>query len=137
MKHFKGFFRSNNIGKRGFTLLETLIALLVFTVGIMGVMTMVLTSINDFTRSRVTNTEVNRTCQNVETLKQAGYSNTEIFKGTSNSPVGSDAASVGYTDVENAVVYGTRLIVMQNTEIGGRGAGGNYEVYFTKPVFNE
>jgi prepilin-type N-terminal cleavage/methylation domain-containing protein len=121
---------------QGFTLIETMIGLLIFTVGILGVSTMTVVAINSFTRAKTTSVEVSRTTSNTETLKQIGYENSSFFNtdGTSTSVYGSDGAMVNYTDTDNAVVRGTKLIVMQNTDMKGQGAGGDYTLYYTKPI---
>jgi hypothetical protein len=105
----------------------------VFTFGVLAVMTMTINANNGFNKSRTNNTEINRTTLNLETLKEVGYDNDDIFKGTPMSPMGKDSASVGYNDANNAVVAETKLITIQNTRIKGGGAAGNYVVYFTKP----
>jgi Tfp pilus assembly protein PilV len=128
------FTPGRGFNNQGFALLETMIALVVFTVGILAVMTMTITAMGGFTRARTTSVEVNRTTLNLETLKQVGYRNTNIFTGAQTSPMGSDGDSVGYNDTVNAVVRETRLIVMQNNKIKGAGADNNYTVYFTKPL---
>ena len=134
MKSVRRLFQIKSKEDKGFTLIETMIALFVFTFGILAVMTMTVTSMGSFTRSRTTSTEVNRTALNLETLKQVGYSNSDVFQGTAASPIGSDGTTVSYADTDNAVVFETKLIVMQNNKIKGSGAGNNYEVYYTKPL---
>lgn len=120
---------------QGFTLVETMIAMLLFTFGILAVMSMTLTSMNGFNRSRITCTEVNRTTLNIETLKEGGYNNANIFSGagTPAAPVGTDGATVGYNDTDNTVVAETKLISIQNNALRGAGAGATYELYYTKP----
>jgi hypothetical protein len=100
----------------------------------MAVTSLTVSAIDGFTRSRITNTEVNRTTLNMETLKKVGYDNATIFAGVPSSPTGSDGATVGYTDTNDAVVTDTKLIIMQNSGIKGSGAGNLYEVYYTKPL---
>jgi len=122
---------------QGFTLIETMISMLVFTFGILAVMTLTINAMNGFSRSRINSVEVNRTTLNLEALKEAGYKNGDIFKGAVQSaPVGSDGATVGYTDTNDAVVGETKLIRIQNNTVRGLGAGGNYELYYTKPLID-
>ena len=123
-----------NRKQHGFALLEAVIAMLIFTVGILGVMTMTVTALNNYTRSRTSTTEVGRTVANMETLKNAAYRNSAIFTGAQSSPMGSDGTVVNYSDSVATVVAETRLIIMQDTAIKGRGAGNNYEVYYTLPL---
>jgi prepilin-type N-terminal cleavage/methylation domain-containing protein len=120
------FISRNHLrGEQGFTLIETMIALLIFTIGIMAVMTMTITAMNGYSRSRISTTEVNRTCLNLEGVKQAGYTELGVFSGIQGGI---------YNDAEDAVVRGTRLVVMQNNAIKGSGVGGAYQVYYTKPL---
>ena len=123
------------VGKSdGFTLLESMIAMFVFTFGVMAVFSMTANSMSNFSRSRSTSVEVNRTASNLEVLKDAGYNNSNIFQGSEIPAPGNDGAMVVYTDMDNAVIFETKLIVMQNNKIKGSGAGGNYEVYYIKPL---
>ena len=134
MKSQKQPFSTLPGNSQGFTLIETMIALLVFTVGIMAVMTLTVSAINGFTRSGITSTEVNRTALNLETLKEVGYSNSAAFIGAPTTPVGTDGVTVGYNDTNNAVVAETKLIVMDNNAMKGGSANSTYEVYYTKPL---
>jgi prepilin-type N-terminal cleavage/methylation domain-containing protein len=119
---------------RGFTLIETLLALCVFSIGIMAVMTLTSHSMTAFTDSRNKCVEINRSSLNLETLKEVGYGNTTIFTGATAAPIGTDGANLSYQDTNNAVVMETKLIVMQNSEINhGTSPSGMYELYFTKP----
>lgn len=124
-------FPRNN---EGFTLIEALLAMFVFTFGVLAVMTMTINANNGFTKSRTNNTEVNRTTLNLETLKEVGYNNANIFQGAQVSPMGKDGATVDYNDADDAIVAETKLITIQNTKIKGGGATGNYVVYYTKPL---
>jgi prepilin-type N-terminal cleavage/methylation domain-containing protein len=121
---------------QGFTLIETMIGLCIFTVGVLAVSIMTVIAINGFSKAKISTVEVNRATANTETLKQVGYENSSFFNtdGTSTSVYGSDGAMVNYTDTDNAVVRGTKLIVVQNTELKGQGAGGDYTLYYTKPI---
>lgn len=133
IKQSSAYHTGNN---QGFTLVETMIAILLFTIGILAVMTMTLTALNAFTRSKITCTEVNRTTLNIEALKEGGYDNANIFSGvgTPTAPVGTDGATVGYNDTDNTVVAETKLISIQNNALKGAGAGNTYELYYTKPL---
>jgi len=119
---------------RGFTLIETLFAMLVFSIGIMAVMTLTLDSMNGFIQSGITTTEVNRTTLNIESLKQTRYEDGGVFRGVASAPVGTDGFTVGYNDANNMVVMDTKLITIQNNAVRGIGVGGNYELYYVKPV---
>lgn len=119
---------------QGFTLLETLIGLLVFTIGILAVSTMTTWAIKGYTVSRTNTAEVNRTTANTEALKQVNYGNSDVFSatGTSTAVQGSEGEVLNYADTDDVVVLGTKLIVVQNNQING--GDGNYTLYYTKPV---
>lgn len=119
---------------QGFTLVETLIGLLIFTVGILAVCTMTSTAIKGYTFARISTTQVNRTTANTEALKQVGYENGNVFStdGTATSVQGAEGAVMSYADSDNVVVDGTKLIVMQNSKI--KGSLGDYTLYYTKPL---
>lgn len=135
MKTKKNLLESKDVkGEMGFTLIETLLSLLIFTVGILAVMTMTSNGLSAYSRSRTSTAEVNRTCINLEVLKEARYENSDVFKDTETTPTGNDGATVSYNNTDDAVVAGTKLIVMQNNAIkGGSGSDGTYALYFTKP----
>lgn len=124
MRNFKFTLKHNLGSDRGFTLIEILVALVLFALGIVGVMSMVATAMSGYSRSRISTTEVNRTCLNLEAVKQAGYKALDVFSGIQGGI---------YDNSENTIVRGTRLIVMQNDAIKGSGEGGTYQIYYTKP----
>lgn len=119
---------------KGFTLIETMIGLAVFSIGILAVCTMTSTAIKGYTTARVNTTQVNRTTANTEALKQVGYENSNVFSavGTDTAVQGSEGTVLSYADTDGVVVRGTKLIVMQNTKI--KGGSGNYTLYYTKPI---
>lgn len=140
MKSFHCFYEHDANGKQGFTLIEVLIGLFLFTFGILAVMAMTITAMHGYIRSRISNTEVNRTTLNVEVLKHAGYTGKDkIFEGEEGdgNPLGSDGDAVGYAYENDAVVRGAKFITMQNDEIKGNGVGGVYEVYYLKPAIDD
>jgi len=125
---------TNRHNNQGFTLIETLMALFLFSFGIIAVMTMTTTSMTAFTNARATTTEINRSSLNLEALKHVGYGNNQIFTGAQVVPTGTDGTTVGYNDTNDAVVMETKLIVLQNNAINhGTSPSGLYELYFTKP----
>ncbi|MGD8836400.1 MAG: prepilin-type N-terminal cleavage/methylation domain-containing protein [Desulfobacteraceae bacterium] len=122
---------------QGFTLIETMIALLVFTLGILAIMTLNVSSTNGFTRSGITSTEVNRTTLNIETLKEASYSNEAVFPEEQTTPMGTmgtDGDTINYYNSVDTVVKDTKLIVLENKAIHGGSASNTYELYFIKPL---
>ena len=119
---------------QGFTLIETIIGLLIFTIGILAVCSMTSTAIKGYVFARTNTTQVNRTTANTEALKHAGYENSNVFStdGTQTSVQGSDGTVISYGDNDDVVVAGTKLIVMENSKI--KGASGEYTLYYTKPL---
>lgn len=119
---------------KGFTLIETMIGLVVFSVGILAVCTMTIVAINAYNTARTNTTQVNRTTANTEALKQVAYENSNVFSavGTDTSVQGDEGAVLSYSDTDGVVVRGTKLIVMQNNKI--KGGSGNYTLYYTKPI---
>lgn len=134
MKALKPDLHSHRRKSRGFTLIEVMIGLFVFTVGVLAAMTMTINSISSFTRARTSSTEVNRTTLNLETLKQVGYRNNVIFRGVTWTPMGSDGAYVEYTDTNDFVMVDTKLIEINDTKIKGFGPGGIYHLSYIKPL---
>ncbi|MGD8846416.1 MAG: prepilin-type N-terminal cleavage/methylation domain-containing protein [Desulfobacteraceae bacterium] len=140
MKPFVYFASSAPIdGEQGFTLIEAMIALLVFTIGIMAVSAMAITGFNSFNKSRTETAEVNRTIKNVDALKSTLYSNTQIFNssasgGASNYPVGTDQADFNSWDFNDVVVRDVKLIAVENNNNQFRGptASSQYRLYVIK-----
>lgn len=133
MKPTKQRATNHHGNSQGFTLIETLFAILLFSLGIMAVMSLTISSMNNFNRSRNNCVEVHRTTLNLEALKESGYNNGAIFTGAQVAPVGTDGLTVNYNDANDAVVLETKLISIQNTIVRGVGPNGNYELYYTKP----
>lgn len=121
---------------QGFTLIETMIGLLIFTIGILAVCSMTSTAIKGYVFARTNTVQVNRTTANTEALKHVGYENSNVFStdGTQTSVQGSDGTVISYGDNDGVVVAGTKLIVMKNSEIKGAEPDGTYTLYYTKPL---
>lgn len=120
---------------KGFTLVETLMALFLFSFGIIAVMSLTSNSMAGFTAARATSREVNRVALQLESLKETGYRDTAIFRAGTWNPEGTDGVSVSYTNADDAVVFETKLIMMQNNAVRhGISPSGNFELYFTKPL---
>lgn len=133
MKSSTCFLAKVTTGEKGFTLIETMIGLFVFTVGILAVMSMTITASNGLIRSRTSTVEVNRSCLNMEALKNTHFKNDTILTGSTTSPVGTDGETISITDSTNTVIKGARLIQIQNNAIHGVDATGNYTLYFAIP----
>jgi prepilin-type N-terminal cleavage/methylation domain-containing protein len=126
-------------GEHGFTLIEVMIALLVFTVGIMAVSGMAVQGYNSFNDSRTETAEVNRTIKIVDALKSTIYSNTQIFNstaagGASNYPVGTEQADFNSWDFNDVVVRDVKLIAVENNNNQFRGptASSQYRLFIVK-----
>jgi prepilin-type N-terminal cleavage/methylation domain-containing protein len=123
MKDFNVELKPNSVSEKGFTLIEVLIALVVFSIGIMAVMSMIMAAMNGYSRARKSTVEVNRTSLNLESVKQAGYTELAEFSNIQGGIL---------ENTENAVVRGTQLVVMENDAIhGSRGA---YQIFYIKPL---
>lgn len=123
----------------GFTLLEALIGILIFTVGILAVSGMAIQANKTYSTSRQSTREVNRTALGVEPLKHAGYSNDNVLQdddqkaGTDPFYAPGTGTDVQYRVQDNVVVSGTKLIVMQNAKVSDNLAVPAYTIFYTKP----
>jgi prepilin-type N-terminal cleavage/methylation domain-containing protein len=122
----------------GFTLIEVMFALFIFTVGVLGVTAMTVQSNLSYSASRQSTREVNRTTMGVEDLKYAGYSNDNVLQDEAEKggvPFYAPGSSnhVAYQVQDNAVVTGTKLIVVQNKQVSRNAAASAYTIYYTKP----
>jgi Tfp pilus assembly protein PilV len=126
-------------GNSGFTLIEALIGILVFTVGILGVSTMAIQANRTYSTSRQSTREVNLTALSVEPLKYTGYSNDNVLQddddkaGTDPFYAPGTGNDVAYRVQDNAVVSGTKLIVMQNAKVSDKPNVPAYTIFYTKP----
>lgn len=124
-------------GNKGFTLIETLIGLMVFSIGTLAVMALTIGSMNDFANARTGNLEINKTALQLESLKHTGYRDNLFFDpGASTLPVvGSDGAYMDYSYMDDAIVRGTKLIALQNTKIkSANGLTNNLTFFYTKAL---
>jgi prepilin-type N-terminal cleavage/methylation domain-containing protein len=123
--------------KQGFTLIEVIFALLVFSIGIMAVTTMTISGFDGFETARTITNEVNRSVKTIDTFKSALYSNDQIFNtnaGTPSSyPFGTDNADFTCWDFTNIVVRDVRFIAVENQQIRAPSASGNYRLFYAKP----
>jgi prepilin-type N-terminal cleavage/methylation domain-containing protein len=126
-------------GEQGFTLIEVMIALLVFSIGIMAVSGMAFEGINSFDKARTETAEVNRTIKTVDALKSTLYTNTQIFNntasgGASNYPIGTEQTDFNSWDFNDVVVRDVKLIAVENNKNGfiGPTASSQYRLYIVK-----
>lgn len=132
--HIKAAYR-----QQGLTLVEVMIAMVVFCIGIMAVSKMAVQGFNSFSRAATQTVEVNRDIKNIDTLNGTLYTNDQIFSagGPSNYPLGStDQAKIRSWDFNNMVLDSTKLIAVENTAIRGPSVdlAGNsvYRLYLVK-----
>lgn len=123
----------------GFTLIEVMIGIVIFTVGILGVTALTMQAYRSYSTSRQCTREVNRTAVSVESLKHAGYSNDNVLQDDDDK-AGMDpfyapgtGNDVEYRVQDNAVVSGTKLIVMQNDQVSANPTAPAYTIFYTKP----
>jgi prepilin-type N-terminal cleavage/methylation domain-containing protein len=132
-KHYP--WNSNN----GFTLIEVMIGIMIFTVGILGVTALTMQAYRSYSTSRQSTREVNRTAISVEMLKHAGYFNDNVLQddddkaGTDPFYAPGTGNDVEYRVQDNAVVSGTKLIVMQNDQASANPTAPAYTIFYTKP----
>jgi prepilin-type N-terminal cleavage/methylation domain-containing protein len=140
MKSFVNIASSAPIdGEQGFTLIEVMVALLVFTIGIMAVSGMAIQGYDSFDKSRTETAEVNRTIKTVDALKSTLYSNTQVFNntasgGASNYPIGTEQADFNSWDFNDVVVRDVKLIAVENNnnQFIGPTANSQYRLYIVK-----
>jgi prepilin-type N-terminal cleavage/methylation domain-containing protein len=137
MKAQLHIFSTQLKSQKGFTLIETMIGLAIFTVGIFAVWMMSSTAIRGYSDARSSTVEVNRTSVSIETLKQTGFTNDDIFdtdQSTYMPAQGVDGTYVGYSFADNVAVRGTKMIITQNNQIKGFGPGNNFALFYTKSL---
>ena len=129
--------RSSGCDQQGFTLIEVLVAMTVFAVGMIAVTTMTIRGFNGFATSRATTTEVHRNIRILDTFKSAFYDNDEIFDTTAdlpaNYPFGNDATEIKCWDFNDIVVRDVKLIAVENQRLRSATPSGLYRLFFTKP----
>jgi prepilin-type N-terminal cleavage/methylation domain-containing protein len=123
MKTF--FYTKTARDQQGFTLIEVLIAIVVFGIGIMAVSKMATQGFNSFSKAGRETVEVNRDIKNIDTLKCTLYTNSQIFnsggQGPSQYPVtgSADQADIRSWDFNNVVLASTKFIAVQDSAING------------------
>lgn len=135
----KSLFHKNRFPSKtqehGFTLIEVMIAMVVFTIGTLAVSIMSVRGFNSYTDSRNTTTEVNRSIKNIDALSCSSYNNNQVFAQggqSANYPYGADQADLDSWDFDNIVVNNTKLIAVENTTVRGPTASDDYRLYMVK-----
>jgi prepilin-type N-terminal cleavage/methylation domain-containing protein len=133
---FRPMRSSASGGQQGFTLIEVLISMAVFAIGIMAVTAMAIRGFDGFATSRATTAEVHRNVRVMDTFKSAFYYNTQIFDTTpmqpANYPFGNDAADFISWDFNNVVVRDVKFIAIENQQLRSPTPSGFYRLFFTK-----
>lgn len=129
--------RSSARGRQeGFTLIEVLVAMAVFSIGIMAVTTMAIRGFNGFALSRATNAEVHRNVKTIDTFRFAYYYNNKIFSTNAgqpaNYPFGKDNADFVCWDFNDLVVRDVKLIAVENQQLSSWTPSGFYRLFYTK-----
>ncbi len=120
---------------QGFTLIEVMIALLVFTVGIMAVATMSFNAFNNFSQATFSTEEVNRAVTNIDTITSMSTLNETVFPESDSDwstdtypPEDSiDREFVTFWQFDNVVVRGVKFIAVENNRIKGGWTRGDPE----------
>ena len=119
MKSLRFFNLASKIVSRqeGFTLIEAMIGIMIFTVGISAVLYLEIAAINGHTRARVRVNEVHATSSVGEALKLMGWDDPEmacsvggIFHPFSELPI-RDNNNIGYIVYEGNLVENVRVVV--------------------------
>ena len=104
-------------GREGFTLIETMVGMMIFAIGISAVLYLEVVAIRNHTRARVHVNEIHATSGVGEALKLAGWDDPQMQGSTdgivypaSSLPI-KDSDKITYTVYTNALVEGTRVAV--------------------------
>lgn len=134
---FRSKISSGGSGQQGFTLVEVLIAMCVFSIGIMAVTAMAVRGFNNFSLARAATVEANRSVKTIDTFRFALYTNAQIFNTNVDQPAsypfGNDNANFQCWDFDDLVVQGVKFVTVENQQIAGPTASGFYRLHYTKP----
>jgi len=116
----------------GFTLIEAMIGIFVFTVGILAVMSLQNTSINSNALARSTTEGAAFAADMVETLRTLDYENDAGLADGTHTPPSSDRYSVSYTIQRDAIIENTLLMSLTISWVE-RGAPKSLTLDYIKP----
>ena len=125
-------------GQQGFSLIEVLVAMAIFSVGIMVVTTMAIRGFNGYTTARVTTDEVHKNIKTIDTFRFAFYYNNQIFDTdgaagqAANYPFGKENANFACWDFNDLVVRDVKFIMVENQQLVSPSASGRYRLFYTK-----
>ncbi len=95
--------------ERGFTLIEALIALVIFSIGILGVATMQITAMNSNTVARLQTEAAAIAASKMEELHRLTYSDADLSNGP-HGPETEGAYRVAWSVVNNQPVNSTKMV---------------------------
>ena len=101
-------------GNRGFTLMEVLVALAIFSIGILAVGTLQIRSANSNTGARIHTEEYTWAVDQIERLMALDYDDAALDAGTSS--VAQGPYTVSWTVVEDSPVTGAKSIAVTVTD---------------------
>ena len=101
-------------GSRGFTLMEVLMAMAVFSIGILAVGTMQINSANSNTGARIHTEEYTWVVGQIERLTTLDYDHADLSDDVTHS-VDRDPYTVSWTVVDDSPVAGTKRIEVTAT----------------------
>lgn len=106
--------------QEGFTLIEVLIALTIFAVGLLAVAAMQTTSIRVNSSAGQTTTRITVAEDQMEKFLNMPYTNAALAPGTFTLPVNADGYVVSYTVTDNLPISNKKTITITVTDPGGR-----------------
>jgi len=95
--------------EKGFTLIEALIALAIFSIGILGVATMQITAMNSNTIARLQTEAAALATERIERLHRLDYTDVNLSNGP-HGPVTEGAYRVTWDVVNNQPVNATKMV---------------------------
>ena len=108
-----------NSGRRGFTLVEVLMAMAIFSIGILAVGTMQINSANSNTGARIHTEEYTWVVGQIERLTALDYSADELSQDDPHS-VARGPYTVSWTVVDDSPVEGAKRITVTATGLHAR-----------------
>jgi prepilin-type N-terminal cleavage/methylation domain-containing protein len=127
---------SDRGGQKGFTLIEVLIAMGIFSFGIMMVTAMAVRGFNSYAVARTTTDEVYQNVTTIDTFRFALYSNAQIFSTNTdtpaNYPFGAGNANFRCWDFNDLIVRDVKFIAVENQQLRSPSNSGFYRLFYTK-----
>ena len=99
-------------GRRGFTLIEVLIAMAIFSLGMLAVGTLQITSTNSNASARIQTEEYTWVVDRIERLTALSYDDTDLDETPPLHSVDQDPYTVSWTVVDDTPVAGAKRIAV-------------------------